>query len=81
MLEERIKYLTSIKKAFYEFNKECFNQDSLNNLQFKINNIDEKDLDNKDKINNLLKWISEEKDFNKNRIEKLINNAIKKRKK
>ena len=46
-----------------------------------LNNISEKDLDNKDKIDNLLKWISEEKDFNRTRIEKLINNAIKKRKK
>ena len=79
--EERINYLTSIKKASDEFNKKCPNQGVLQNFHSKINNIDEKDLNNKDKIDNLLKWISEEKDFNRSRIEKLINNAIKKRKK
>ena len=81
MGEEKIKYLTSIKKASDEFNKKCPNQGVLQNFHSKINNIDKKDLDNKDKIDNLLKWISEEKDFNRSRIEKLINNAIKKRKK
>ena len=29
MLEERIKYLTSIKTAFYEFNKECFRKKNI----------------------------------------------------
>jgi len=67
------EYIKCIKNAFNQFNREC----PLIGEKVKASDFfSVKPLSNKEKINELLDWMEKEKGYNRERREKLINNAI-----
>ena len=71
IIDNMIKVNEDIRKAYAQFKKEC-------PLDIKtIHNRNNKILNDKQKINDLLDWVEHEKNYNRERIEKLIQNAIK----
>lgn len=68
--EDRKNYLKEIKRAFDQFKREC----PVDITQ--MHNYNEKVLSNQEKLSSLLDWLELEKNFNRKRLETMLNKVI-----